>query len=396
MAVTTTRRRKMQNKMRKKSLIKTYGTFLEGLTHLSNKCRKKMIQESPKEVIDCVGECCINLIKGNVRLTNAQKNQLRARKQHIRILSSKQVPLDTKKKIINQKGGALLGLLLKPLIAPIIGSVLGEIIKKLKNMDGRKMAIVPFKLWEDMKRWKEEQIQNPRLPPDPNVSATASLQRDLSSVMANEDLSEAEKSQLYGQTLHKFKTAHQKVLKETSLFPQSDPSSSRMNQLVIDSVPSTMKRKAQLLVSLLKTNPNVSWEDDGTVKLYGKSIPGSNIIDLVNDVIRHRKGSEPTGWQSFAEGLRDMNIPQDVIGNRERWDWMHRAPETPETDYITPKQKRTIRKTASRIPVSVRSAKSLSVRKRIKDHFSSPALLSATKKRIKEEFSSPWVSYNEA
>ena len=53
-------------------------------------------------------------------------------------------------------------------------------------------------------------------------------------------------------------------------------------------------------------------------------------------------------------------------------------------------------KTASRIPVSVRSAKSLSVRKRIKDHFSSPTLLSATKKRIKEEFSSPWVSYNEA
>ena len=177
------------------------------------------------------------------------------------------------------------------------------------------MAIVPFKLWEDMKRWKEEQIQKPRLPPDPNVSATASLQRDLSSVMANED--------------------------------------------------------------------------------YGKSIPGSNIIDLVNDVIRHRKGSEPTGWQAFAEGLRDINIPQDVIGNRERWDWMHRVPETPEMDYITPKQKRTIRKTASRIPVSVRPARSLSVRKRIKDQFSSPALLSTTKKHIKEEFSSPWVSYNE-
>ena len=57
---------------------------------------------------------------------------------------------------------------------------------------------------------------------------------------------------------------------------------------------------------------------------------------------------------------------------------MHRAPETPEADYITPKQKRTIRKTASHIPVSFRPAKSLSVIKRIKDHFSSPALLSAT------------------
>ena len=127
-----------------------------------------------------------------------------------------------------------------------------------------------------------------------------------------------------------------KLKKETSLFPQSDPSSSKMNQLVIDSVPSTMKRKAQLLVSLLNNNPNVSWKDDGTVKLYVKSIPGSNIIDLVNDVIRHRKGSQPTGWQALSEGLRDMNIPHDVIGNRERWDWMHRAPETPETDNITP------------------------------------------------------------
>ena len=34
-----------------------------------------------------------------------------------------------------------------------------------------------------------------------------------------------------------------------------------------------------------------------------------------------------------------MNIPQDVIGNWERWNWMHHAPETPETDYIIPYQK---------------------------------------------------------
>ena len=43
-----------------------------------------------------------------------------------------------------------------------------DLSKNKKNMDGRKMAIVPFKLWEGMKRWKKEQIQKPRLPPDPN------------------------------------------------------------------------------------------------------------------------------------------------------------------------------------------------------------------------------------
>ena len=75
--------------------------------------------------IDSVGECCLNIIKGNVRLPKAEKQNLQARQRHIRLLSSKQVSLPEKNKIINQKGGALLGLLLKPLLAPIVGSVLG-------------------------------------------------------------------------------------------------------------------------------------------------------------------------------------------------------------------------------------------------------------------------------
>ena len=90
-----------------------------------------------------------------------------------------------------------------------------------------------------------------------------------------------------------FKQLIKKLLKKHLFSPNPTLVFFKMNQLVIDSVPSTMK--PQLLVSLLKNNTNVSWEDGGTVKLYGKSIPGSNIIDLVNDVIRHRKGSEPTG-----------------------------------------------------------------------------------------------------
>ena len=76
-----------------------------------------------------MGECCLNCIKGNVHLTNAQKRKFQARKQDIRLLSSKQVKLPEKKKIINQKGGALLGLLLKPLPGPIIGSVLDGLVQ---------------------------------------------------------------------------------------------------------------------------------------------------------------------------------------------------------------------------------------------------------------------------
>ena len=58
-------------------------------------------------------------------------------------------------------------------------------------MKGRKMAIVPYKKWEEMNRWKQK--QRPRLPPGPNVVHTVSLQKDLPSVLADDDISEAEK-----------------------------------------------------------------------------------------------------------------------------------------------------------------------------------------------------------
>ena len=42
----------------------------------------------------------------------------------------------------------------------------------------------------------------------------------------------------------------------------------------MDSVPTTMKKKARLLMSILQDHPNLSWDEDGTVKLYGQPIPG--------------------------------------------------------------------------------------------------------------------------
>ena len=108
----------------KRILIKKYGHFLQGLTQIPGKYCQKMIQHCPKEVIDCVGECCLNIIKGNVKSSSAQKQRLRSRKNHLLLISSQKVPVAQKEKIINQKGGALLGLLLKSLIGPVIGSIL--------------------------------------------------------------------------------------------------------------------------------------------------------------------------------------------------------------------------------------------------------------------------------
>ena len=169
-----------------------------------------------------------------------------------------------------------------------------------------------------------------------------------------------------------------------------------------------MRKKAKLLVSWLENNPDLSWDEDGRVKMYGKPVAWSNIIDLVNDVLRQRKDTEPRRWEPFAEVLRDMNVPQDFVGNKKRWEWMHRTsplPREEEEEYVTPKTKHrrmpTLRKRTS--PISE------SVRKRIKKDLSQS--LSATRKHIRDELFAPssikpikeelldsprkWLSYDE-
>lgn len=127
-------RRKTRHSKKKKhsSLLRKYGPFLHGVGHAPPQLRKMIIQKCPKGAIDCVGECCLNIIKGKVRLTKAQKDRLRKRKNHLRLLSSKQVSVASKKRIINQKGG-ILPLLLKPLLVPLIGSVIGGLAQGIKK-----------------------------------------------------------------------------------------------------------------------------------------------------------------------------------------------------------------------------------------------------------------------
>ena len=67
-----------------------------------------------------------------------------------------------------------------------------------------------------MKRWKEAQLLKPRLLPDPAMSATASLRGDMSSVMANDDISMAKNTSCFGQMLYKFERAHNNYAFETN------------------------------------------------------------------------------------------------------------------------------------------------------------------------------------
>ena len=202
------------------------------------------------------------------------------------------------------------------------------------------MVIVPYQVLETMKWWKDKQYQKPILPPNPQAVDASHLLKDMGQILQKTDLSEAEKAQKYGETLFKLQHSLEKTKKPPSIIsPQPQPpSTAALHDQILQSVPKTMQRKAELLLGMIKNNNNLTWDEQGVVSYKGKRIHGSNIIDLINDTIRQRKGVEPRGWKTFSKALHESNIPQEVIGNASRWKWMQtNTSDGEESDRFTPK-----------------------------------------------------------
>lgn len=79
---------------------------------------------------------------------------------------------------------------------------------------------------------------------------------------------------------------------------------SAVEQEVMKSVPKLYKAGVRQLLDKIKEHRDVlNWNEKGELMYENKPIPGSHVVDLVNDMLRHRKGFESVGWSVFARGL---------------------------------------------------------------------------------------------
>jgi hypothetical protein len=91
--------------------IKSNYHTLHLLKTVTPKLRKAVISNSKSDLIKSIAECILNVLYGNVSLTECGKRKLRKRKTVLRTLADKRVPLTRKKKIIVQHSRFLLLLL---------------------------------------------------------------------------------------------------------------------------------------------------------------------------------------------------------------------------------------------------------------------------------------------
>ena len=106
------------------------------------------------------------------------------------------------------------------------------------------------------------------------------------------------------------------VVKEESNHEKPDP----MEEEILETIPGKWKSKGVQLLKKMKRGGVLGWNAHGNLVFKGKEIPNTNVVDLVNDVVRgKRKINPPHGWTLFAQGMHETNVPQELISNKERY-----------------------------------------------------------------------------
>jgi hypothetical protein len=193
-----------------------------------------------------------------------------------------------------------------------------------------KMVMVPQDIYSGLLA-KENQTYSPL------VGQLANLDHELNSIMTNPNLSSDMKYQLYQQTFNRYQHLKNQQFPRSNQFPTTvvDTSTSALPKTsaaavigtqtnleidessLISGLPKTVRRKGKILLDhIRKQQPEFNFTPSGELidGTSGKSIPGSNITDLVHFTTRNRPSAQPpSGAGEFMKLLLKTNVPKEAI-----------------------------------------------------------------------------------
>ena len=153
----------------------------------------------------------------------------------------------------------------------------------------------------------------------PNLRKYYEARQEMNDLLEKDDVPEDTKATMYAQQLQRVNQLKNQVFRPESSSVQMIAQTERTMTSESDSA--SPSNRAKLLIQKLKDHSDViSWNDNGQLVLEGSIVPNSNIVDLVNDVMRKRKGFNPEHSNTFAKALAKINVPEDYLRNPDRID----------------------------------------------------------------------------
>lgn len=153
----------------------------------------------------------------------------------------------------------------------------------------------------------------------PNTQQSRRLDDVIKAILSQTDLTEEEKAKHYAQAIQRQRLFQRQGREDEPSRDVQTVANIPLFETIIGSVPKTFQAKAEKLVRFL-TDHHIKWLPTGElIGADSHSIPSTHIVDLVNDLVRHRKTVKPNGREALARQLSDTNIPRELVGNEERW-----------------------------------------------------------------------------
>jgi hypothetical protein len=164
------------------------------------------------------------------------------------------------------------------------------------------------------------------------------LDDDMEAILRDKKLTDDEKWRQYRQVLQRYLFLYKFVKKPLKIdlvtkdkntdFPRNekDPASEEETleeaaptEVEIDRIVETIPQRYQANAKQLlrRIGKDIKWNDNYEVDLEGENLEGSNIIDLINDMVRERRDFHSRGSTQFAEYIRRKNIPRAWVKNKQ-------------------------------------------------------------------------------
>ena len=89
--------------------------------------------------------------------------------------------------------------------------------------------------------------------------------------------------------------------------------------VVVNALPTSQQTNARKLMQLLRAQGDdvVSWTRNGDVHIRGQRVRGTNIVDLVGDVVRATPSKTSTPERErFLSALAEANVPETLVKNK--------------------------------------------------------------------------------
>ena len=180
--------------------------------------------------------------------------------------------------------------------------------------EGRKMALIPFDMLQQCKN-------QPNLTPltNPNQNQLVKTMDQMQTILNDNTLPENVKSNRVSETLKDYSVYADKLIHPHVDKPPVADVLNQNNHNFFDSLPKTFQSSAKYLMNELEKHPEmITWNPQSNeVSIQGKMLAGSNIVDLIGDVLRNRKTvPSPLHSDAFLKLLANLNIPEELIKNR--------------------------------------------------------------------------------